>query len=213
MTYLSSFFKIPAMVLLMVCTFTESGPIKRMENFDEGLFRKRYYNKEPVIIAKSNTFFKNLLTDIFSVCKDRIFHLTKLPSMQEDIEPISLTKAFVPCGAGCYGIYEAKVCYDIEETMDLPGAFLEKENMPWFSIAHQDIETPADVTISHYFRYVLAGVEDWRVLTRFEDGSIDLFVQQPYEDKVVAGDLLYLPPNTLSQHKALTSLSMAVGSS
>lgn len=211
--FLPSFLKIPAIFFLFLCACVEGGPIKRMETFDTELFMKRYFKKEPVVISKTKPFFKDMLTDIFSTCRDHIFHLTRLPSMQEDRKQISLTEGFAPCGADCYGIYEAKVCYDIEENVDLPDAFWQEENTAWFSIAHKDIETPADVTVGHYFRYLSAGVEDWRILTRYEDGTIDLFVQQPYEDKLVAGELLYLPPNTLSQHKALTSLSMAVGSS
>ena len=133
--------------------------------------------------------------------------------MQEDLEEISLTSAFKPCGADCYGLYETKVCEEaIDKGIELPEAFGVPTEL-WYSIAQQEIETPASITAGHYFRFLSAGVEDWRLLTRFEDGIIDLFTQKPYSDKLVTGDLLYVPPNTLTQHSALTPLSVAIGSS
>jgi len=133
--------------------------------------------------------------------------------MQESAEEISLAEAFKPCGADCYGIFEIKVCDEaIDEELDLPEAFGRWTEL-WYSVVHQGIETPAVVTLDHYYRMVAAGVEDWRLLTRAEDCTIDLFSQRLYVDKLVTGDLLYVPPGTFTQHTALTPLSVALGNS
>ena len=199
---------------LCACTMASESSIKRMEGFDEEMFHKRYLNKEPVIITKLKKEIKKATTEVFQHCSKNLHYLTRLPSMQEDLEDISLTEAFRPCGADCYGIHETKVC---DEALDngleeLPEAFVSEEGL-WYSIAHEGIETPASITEGHYFRYLSSGVEDWRLLTRFEDGIIDLFTQKPYADKLVAGDLLYVPPNTLTPHSALTPLTVALGHS
>ena len=191
--------------------------VKQMEGFDKALFYKRYYGKEPVVITKLDQKFKNTSTNLFQLCSDQKVGLVQLPSMQEFGEKIPLISAFRPCGIGCYGVFEEPICEKaIKEDELLSESFLESSATAetfWFSVAHQDIETPAIVTEGHYFRYLSAGVEDWRLLTRFEDGMIDLFVQQVYSMKVTTGDLLYIPPMTLTQHTALTPLSVAIGSS
>jgi hypothetical protein len=184
-----------------------------MEGFDVDLFHKRFYNKEPVIITKTKESIKAAATEVFQECSKELVYLTRMPSMQEDLDDISLTKAFKPCGADCYGLYETKVCDKaLEKDLKLPETF-DSDDELWYSIAQEGIETPAIVTAGHYFRFISAGVEDWRLLTRFDDGIIDLFTQHVYADKLIAGDLLYVPPNTLTQHSALTPLSIAIGSS
>ena len=112
-------------------------------------------------------------------------------------------------------MYENKVCSNaLDDKLDLPLAFEDDEvDELWLNVAQHGIETPAMITAGHYFRYLTAGVEDWRLLTRFEDGIIDLFVQNAYSIKINTGDLLYVPPSTLTQHAALTPPSVAVGSS
>ena len=124
---------------------------------------------------------------------------------------IPLTKAFAPCGADCYGVYEAKVCSGIEEMVNVPDDFPQTaKGSMWFNIAQQGKETPGIFLAGHYFRFLTAGVEDWRLLLDF-DGEVNLFTQKVYSDKIVAGDLLYVPPDTLAQHSALTPLSVAIG--
>ena len=206
--------KFAAIIFLGLCACKgSSDSIKRMEGFDVDLFHKRFYNKEPVVITKTKETIKVAATEVFQECSKQLVYLTRLPSMQEDIDDISLTEAFKPCGADCYGLYETKVCDEaLEKNLDLPEAFGVESEL-WYNIAHQGIETPAMVTAGHYFRFVSAGVEDWRLLTRFDDGIVDLFTQKLYADKLITGDLLYVPPNTLTQHSALTPLSIAIGSS
>ena len=203
-----------AILTLLLCASTgRSELIKRMEGFDAELFHRRYWGKEPVVITKTKAEFKTAATEVFQHCSKQFVYLTRLPSMQEELTEISLTSAFKPCGADCYGLYETKVCEEaIDKGIELPEAFGVPTEL-WYSIAQQAIETPASITAGHYFRFLSAGVEDWRLLTRFEDGIIDLFTQKPYSDKLVTGDLLYVPPNTLTQHSALTPLSVAIGSS
>lgn len=203
---------IPAILLLALCAcYGKSNKIKQMEGFDEALFYKRYYGKEPVVITKLGEKFKTTSTKLFQHCSKHLVGLTKLPSMQKGSETISLINAFKPCGAGCYGVFEEPVCEAaIKDTEVL---FDSKTENFWFSVAQMNVETPATITEGHYFRYLSAGVEDWRLLTRFEEATIDLFFQQVYSMKITTGDLLYVPPATLMQHAALTPLSVAVGSS
>ena len=207
--------KVPAFFIVVLCACcTTAIKIKRMEGFDEDVFYKRYYGKEPVVITKLKASFKAASSEILNKCNSENVRLTRLPSMQEDLEDISLTTAFRPCGADCYGVYENKVCVKAleDEGIELPEAFDDDEvDRIWFSVAQHEIETPATVTAGHYFRFLTAGVEDWRLLTRFEEGIIDLFTQQVYEEKLVTGDLLYVPPSTLTQHTALTPLSVSLG--
>lgn len=191
---------------LLACTARSEG-IKRMEHFDSKLFYSRYHGKEPVVIQNTDGL-RSATTDIFQTCKDDIVYLTRLPTMEEDLAEVSLTNAFAPCGADCYGVHEAKVCAEV--ILDLPEGFGEEV---WFSIVQKGMETPAVLFEDDYYRYISAGVEDWRLLTGFEDETIDLFTQKPYAEKLVTGDLLYVPPGTLAQHSALTTLSVAVGSS
>ena len=207
---------IPAIVFFMLCACSaRMADIKRMEGFDEELFYKRYYSKEPVVITKISEMAKRSSTKVLQLCSGEEVSLTRLPSMQEDLEKIPLSRAFQPCGADCYGVYQNKVCSKaVEEGIDLPEAFYDdKVEELWFSVLKQGVETPAMLQEGHYFRFVSAGVEDWRLITRFSDGIIDLFHQQVYSMKLATGELLYLPPNTLSQHTALTPLAIAVGSS
>lgn len=206
--------KFAAIIFLGLCACKgSSDSIKRMEGFDIELFHKRFYNKEPVVITKTKENMKVAATEIFQKCSKQLVYLTRLPSMQEDLNDISLTEAFRSCGADCYGLYETKVCDEaIDIGVELPEGFHSDDGL-WYSIAHEAIETPAMVTAGHYFRFISAGVEDWRLLTRFDDGIIDLFTQHQYADKLISGDLLYVPPNTLTQHSALTPLSVAIGSS
>lgn len=203
---------IPAFLILAMCAcYGESTKVKQMEGFDEALFYKRYYGKEPVIITKLGEKFKTTSTKLFQRCSDQKVGLVKLPSMQEFGDTISLINAFRPCGIGCYGVLEEPICE--EALKDSETMFNSDTENFWFSVVQKDIETPATITEGHYFRYLSAGVEDWRLLTRFEDATIDLFVQQAYSMKLTTGDLLYVPPTTLMQHAALTPLSVAVGSS
>lgn len=198
---------------LCACTRASESSIKRMEGFDKELFQKRYFNKEPVVITKLKENVKTATTEVFQHCSKHLHYLTRLPSMQEDLEDITLTQAFRPCGADCYGVFENKVCDEaIDKELELPEAFHLDDEL-WYSIVHEGIETPATITTGHYFRYLSSGVEDWRLLTHFDDDIIDLFTQKPYADKLVSGDLLYVPPNTLTQHSALTPLTVALGRS
>lgn len=206
--------KFAAIIILGLCACKgSSDSIKRMEGFDRDLFHKRFYNKEPVVITKTKESIKVAATEVFQECSKQLVYLTRLPSMQEDLDDISLTEAFKPCGADCYGLFETKVCDEaIDKGLELPEGFHSDDGL-WYSIAQEGIETPAMVTAGHYFRFLSAGVEDWRLLTHFDDGIIDLFTQKLYADKLITGDLLYVPPNTLTQHSALTPLSVAIGSS
>lgn len=183
--------RIPAFFILVICGYycTSAIKIKRMEGFDEDVFYKRYYGKEPVVITKLKASFKAASSEIMNKCSSKNVRLTRLPSMQEDLKDISLTSAFRPCGADCYGVFENKVCVQaLEDGIELPEAFDDEEvDRMWFSVAQEGIETPATVTAGHYFRFLTAGVEDWRLLTRFEEGIIDLFTQQVYEEKLVTG--------------------------
>lgn len=209
--FLQKKYKFPAVLIALLCSCMNANSIKRMDRFDAVQFNRRYYGKKPVVISNAKGYFENATTSLFTLCKDEIIYLARLPAMEEDLVDIPLTKAFAPCGADCYGVYEAKVCSGIEEMVNVPDDFPQTvKGSMWFNIAQQGKETPGIFLAGHYFRFLTAGVEDWRLLLDF-DGEVNLFTQKVYSDKIVAGDLLYVPPDTLAQHSALTPLSVAIG--
>ena len=183
---------------------------KRMEKFHYETFKKHYYNKSPVIIRGLKPYLSNASTNLFRLCGTQQVSLRRLPNLQH-AEKVSLNQAVHPCGADCYGIYRESVCKEFLDNLTLPedASFL-KWNDITMTVAHESVETPTMVLDTAQLHYHVAGVEEWRVLQHYYD-ELDLFSQEYYNDKLTPGEVLYLPANTLSQHRSLTMLSISLG--
>lgn len=182
---------------------------KRMEKFHYETFKKHYYNKSPVIIRGLKPYLSNTSTNLFRLCGTQQVNLRRMPDLRK-AETVSLNQAVHPCGADCYGIYKETVCKDFLDNLTLPedASFL-KLNDVTMTISHESVETPKVVLDTAQLHYHVAGVEEWRVLQHYY-GEVDLFSQEYYNDKLTPGEVLYLPPNSLSQHRSLTMLSISL---
>lgn len=194
---------------LCACCF-EGKKIKRMEKFEFQTFKKDYRNKVPVIIGGMKKYIANASSELFRACGTQQVSVRRMPAMQKDKKTISLNEAVVPCGLDCYGIYKENICKGAYETLELPeGVSLEQFQPITVSLAWEGMESSLWRNDEGLFHYVLAGVEEWRLLLH-DAGELNLFSQDYYADKLTPYELLYLPPATLSQHRALTRLSLAV---
>jgi hypothetical protein len=196
--------------LVLCACCSEGKKIKRMETFEFQKFKKHYKNKKPVIIGGMKKYIANASSELFRACGTQQVGLRRMPAMQKDTETISLNEAVLPCGLGCYGLYKEKVCKGAYETLQLPeGVSIDQFQPITVSLAWEGMESSLWRNEEGLFHYVLAGVEEWRFLLH-DAGELDLFSQDYYTDKLTPYELLYLPPATLSQHRALTRLSLAV---
>jgi len=181
-----------------------------MEKFEFQKFKKYYDKKAPVIIGAMKKYIANASSEIFRACGGQQVNIRRMPSLQKDKETISLNDAIHPCGLDCYGIHKEKVCKDAFLNLKLPEAVSIDQFSPiTINVAWEGMESPLWRNDEGVFYYLLAGVEEWRFLLH-DAGELDLFSQDYYADKLTPHELLYLPPATLSQHKTLSRLSIAL---
>ena len=195
---------------LLLCLCTQGKKIKRMEKFEFKKFKKYYDKKAPVIIGGLKKYIANASSEIFRACGEQQVSIRRMPSLQKDKATISLNNAIRPCGLDCYGIYKEEICKDAFLKLKLPEDVSIDEFSPiTLNIAWEGIESPLWRNDEGVFHYLLAGVEEWRFLLH-DAGELDLFSQDYYADKLTPHEVLYLPPATLSQHRALNRLSIAL---
>lgn len=196
-----------ATVLCLVCLECIVGKkFKRMEKFEYERFKKDYYNKNPVVIGGLKPYFANTTKDLFRLCGTQQVNLRRMPNLKTS-EAVALNQSIHPCGADCYGVYRELVCKELLENLTLPEEVSFDDVT--MTLSKEGMETPKTILDTAFFQYMVAGVEEWRVLQNFYD-DIDLFHQQYYSDKLTPGEALYLPPNTLSQQRSLTRLSISL---
>ena len=204
------FWRVSLLGLLLCACNPEGKKIKRMEKFEFKKFKKDYEKKAPVIIGGMKKHIANASSELFRACGAQQVNLRRMPAMQKDKESISLNEAVLPCGVDCYGLYKEKVCKGAFANLRLPeGVLLEQFQPITVGLAWEGMESSLWRNEEGLFHYVLAGVEEWRFLLQ-DTGELDLFSQEYYADKLTPYELLYLPPATLSQHRALTRLSIAL---
>ena len=192
----------------------KSWEVKRMDKFTIDRFVKDFFRKKPVVIRKANEYLQNSSTDLFRLCGRSQVSLSRLPDMERDMDTISLNDAVYPCGPDCYGVSQEPLCKEFLDTLgnvSLPeGHSISDLSSTYVNVGKAGMETPARQTDRHHFRYLSAGLEEWRLLTHF-DGVLDLFSQDYHQLTLAPGELLYLPPRTVAQHKAITQLTIAIG--
>jgi len=204
------FWRVSFLSFILFACNTTGKKIKRMEKFEFQKFKKDYDRKAPVIIGGMKPYIANASSEVFRACGTQQVSVRRMPKMQKDEEQITLNQALQPCGLDCYGIYKEKVCKEAFDNLKLPeGVSLEEFQPITVNLAWEGMESSLWRNEEGLFRYVLAGVEEWRFLLQ-DTGELDLFSQDYYVDKLTPHELLYLPPATLSQHRALTRLSLAL---
>ena len=177
-----------------------------MEKMDMVLFRDKYYRKRPVVMRNTKKHFINASKQIFSLCQQDKTILARLPNMIG--EETTMKDSLRPCGPDCYGVHEKKLCKDFYDFIDFPFFDAEKD-MLFLSLAKGKIETPAAYVEEDKCIFVSSGVLEYRLLMQY-NGNVDLFATDLpyYADKIGSGDLLYVPKETVVQHRSLTELSL-----
>ena len=123
-----------------------------------------------------------------------------------DGEEITLKNALLPCGSDCYGIHREELCKDFKQNISHP-LYLKNREELYLSLAKGDKETPPVFEEEDICFFQSSGVTEWRLLTHFT-GTVDLFSQDYYTSTLATGDLLYIPKDTIAQHRSVTKLSM-----
>ena len=178
--------------------------IQRMEKFDKDYFNRKYYRKRALVLTSTTTHFKNATTKIFSLCQSEKFTLARVPSMTG--ETSTLKDALLPCGSDCYGIHRKKLCKEFLSKIKHP-LFPEKNEELYLSIAKGEVEPPPLFIEEDTCYFQSSGVTEWRLLLSYT-GTIDLFSQTYHSDSIATGDLLYIPRNTVAQHRSATKLAL-----